>query len=188
MSAKFLSDQLMKSMKFRPGHEDTRPSDGQETVREKGAGDGLQQILDREDAHTRSTVARRDISETRRRREEVLELLDTTVQDLRREKEFFDEKLVLFAELAQNLRDHPEDFEASELLDVKQKMRAAHMEVAKFVREKEGGGERSPATASPRLSFGELTRMGLSLTWPLILAVLVGTVTLVAVLYTLFSV
>ncbi|MCF7854900.1 MAG: hypothetical protein K9N51_08885 [Candidatus Pacebacteria bacterium] len=192
MCAKFLSDQLMKSMKFRPGHSRTNevpaPPDN-DAVATGEKPEELEQLLRKEDEETRAVVARRDINETRRRRSEVLNLLDTTAQDLAREKQFFDEKLRLFAELAEQLREHPDEFDTSELLDVKRKVRSANLEVAKFVRETTATPDDNTRDNLPRgYSWGRLALLGLGITWPLIAVIVASVAILVIVLHSLFSV
>ena len=192
MCAKFLSDQLMKSMKFRPGRagkEGSPDSIADGTVSAGERPDELEHILKKEEEKTRVTVRHRDVAETRRRRDEVLNLLDTTIQDLHREREFFHSKLALFSQLAENLREHPEEFDTSELLDVKRKVRSANIEVAKFIRERAmPSRDGMKNTPGPPLSLLELTLLGLAVTWPILVVIVASVIALVLVLYSLFSV
>lgn len=176
MPKDFLNNQLVTVKGFGPREASNEPED-------------LEKILDKEDQKTRTVVRRRDVAETGRRREEVQRDLDEIVSSLDTEQQLVKEKLTRFSSLQAMLANLPEDVSQDRLMEVKQAIREAHMEMVKHHREnlsrEEQAGENLDWTS---LTCGQLTKIGLGLAWPLILGLLAAAGIVALALHSVFGV
>jgi hypothetical protein len=193
MTPKFLNDKLITSNRFAPG----KKEEGQDGSRENAHArqkEELDRILRKEDRKTRETVVKRDLSETKRRKKEVANMLEEAIANVRHEAELLGKQSELFAQLRKELSQlSDEEMAPEELRQIKQKIQTAHIELTKFVRNNNDapvsppGSGTSQHTHLPSLSFAQLTRIGLGLTWPLIAVVILAVVVVVASLVSLFA-
>jgi hypothetical protein len=139
-------------------------------------------------------VVKRDLTETKRRKKEMADMLDDAVTSVQQEAELLGQQSKLFAELKEELsRLSDEELVPEELRDIKQKIQAAHVELTKFVRStadtsaspvRRGAGD---TTHLPSLSFAQLTRIGLGVTWPLIAVIILAVIVIVFSMVSLFA-
>lgn len=179
MARDFLNNRLVTAKGFGPGDKSPEKPDELET------------ILEKEDSHTRQQVTRRDVAETGRRKSEVERELNEIITTMEEERELAEEKLTRFAEVRAMLSALPDNVDEKGLFEVKQAIRKAHMEMVKHHQDslaEEGAPAGSPAESWPTLSFGTLSKAGLALTWPLILAILIAAGIISVVLNVLFGV
>lgn len=180
MGRDFLNNRLVTARGFGPG--DKKPA---------GKSDDLQTILEKEDDQTRQQVTRRDVVETGRRKTEVERDLNEIITAMEEERQLAEEKLTRFAEVRKMLSALPDNVNEQELFEIKRAIREAHMEMVKHHRDslvEEGEGTATPAQSWTSLSFSTLSKAGLALTWPVILAILLAAGLIAAVLQILFGV
>ncbi|MDT8389200.1 MAG: hypothetical protein RRC34_01670 [Lentisphaeria bacterium] len=180
MPPDFLNTRLVTAKGFGPG--DSKAPE---------ASDDLETILEKEDTRTRKKVIRRDVAETGRRKSEVERDLNEIIATLEDERRLAEEKLTRFAEVREMVSTLPDNVDEKGLFEVKRAIREAHMEMVKHHRDslaEDGAPAINPAEAWMELSFSALTKAGLALTWPLILAIFLAAGVIAAVLYLLFGV
>ena len=116
------------------------------------------------------------MSELQRHRIELIEQLGEVVATLEEERRRLDEIQSELTVRRNALVDFPAadpaDAELTIVRHLKHEVHAAHMELLKHHKSRLQGPENGPSFSS--LSFAQLTRIGMALTWPVILALLVG--------------
>ncbi len=183
MPRNFLSNRLMTAKRFAPA-EAQLPSAPPATL----AAD-LERLLKVEEQTTRAKVIERDTAETIRRRDEIHRDLATLVASLKNEQQAVAEKLARFGALEQRVAQLSALDDPGSVAEVKRAVREAHLEMVVHYRDglaQEGAeaGAWNPAS----LSFGQLARLGLGLTWPLLLGLLLAALVVAIALATVFGV
>ncbi len=203
---KFVNDKLVTSRRFAPGSgrvpegENVKgrtlvsgivPADQDDGTLAEAEKEKLEKLVRREEANTKAAVLEREIAETRKQRLEVLEMLRQAADNLEREAQLCHEQSAFFAALDKNLQSLPEQFSEGELRTVKQAVRTGQIELAKFFQSQPlltaGHGSDASISAASGLGFWPLARLGVGLTWPLMLVVLATGALLAFVLYALFA-
>lgn len=186
MCAKFLSDNLMASNRF---HEKQDGSDvpREETDHGNGEQDDLDRMRRREEAKTRQKVKKRDLAETRRQKQDMEAMLREVTEELRHESSQLTAALATLQDVQGAMESIPDAFTEDQLKSVKQTLRRAQVEIAKANKVRPKAEHADPPADIRAYSVRQLTKMGLALTWPLILALTVIGGGLIGVLYLLFS-
>ncbi len=183
MPRNFLSNRLMTAKRFAPVEVQV-PAAPTATPP-----DDLERLLQVEQQTTRAKVVQRDAAETIRRRDEIRRDLAALVASLRDEQEAVAEKLARFSALEQRVAQLSAQDDPGSLAEVKRAVREAHLEMVVHYRDglaQEGAA--SSAWNPAELSFGQLARLGLGLTWPLLLGLLLAALIVAVALSTVFGV
>ncbi len=189
MARNFINNRLVTARRFAPG-EKSPPATATAPLAEDAPvppAAGLETILQKEDSRTKVQVAKRDVRETGRRREEVLRDLGEIVANLEAEQTIVKEKLARFDDLRRTIAGLPEDVGAERLGKVKAAVREAHIELVKHHRESLTSEERGGGIDWTTLDLGQLTRIGFGLGWPVIVGFVIGALIVSATLAVVFG-
>lgn len=178
MTAKFLNDQLIRSQRFGPGGAGAAKAENEGGTQ---AADGdLKPILKREDDHTRAQVYSRECQETERRRTEVIDQLDDRLHSLDKRRRQLEQARDAVAAL-------PEKLAADQLRHAKRAVETAHLECVKEEqRDEEQRGR--PGHQWQTMGFLKTAGIGLALTWPIVLALLVGAALIAFSVFAVFNI
>lgn len=202
MAARFLNDRLVTTPSFKPAGGSGREPDTQRTEPTAGpeespaaGGDtapqktALDALLRAEEQRTRNEALAHDLAEAERRRDELVERLDETIADLEKETAALGEQMASLRQRREALAALRLDLDASgrdlgALRSAKQQLHHTHIELVKLSRQR----DRQPLGQAmfPSLSLGQLARVGLGLTWPVILALLASAAGIIAALIWVF--
>jgi hypothetical protein len=150
-------------------------------------------VLRREDETLRSGLREQAQEEFRRRQREVREQLTRAIQTLEHEQSLAQARLELLqhleAELATLQADAARPLTGDEFRAARRAVDQAYLELLKLEREEL---EEAPARDHARLevaslTFAQLTRLGLGLTWPLVLALLLAAGVVAVALLSVFG-
>lgn len=187
MSAKFLNQRLLQSKPFREN-----PGGGDDETPQAEKRRELESVLDREHNIVRSKAEEKSVAEIDRRRAEVADKLEEFTTDLKQRHEALEKELAFCRDLRNELRRHSQDVTPENLREMRSLVRQIDLELLKRQREVHSSEESRPSDTSvpdlSELNFATLTRIGLGLTWPLIMTLLVAALVLGVVLFSLFSV
>lgn len=196
MSAKFLNESLLQSKPFRENsgrdaNQVERPADNdhgsQATERQQ-----LESVLDREHNIVRSKAEEKSVAEIGRRRTEVADKLEEFTTELKQRHEALEKELAFCGELRNELQQQSQEVTPENLSEMRRLVRQIDLELLKRQRQAYPSREsRPPDTSLPSMSglnFVALTRIGLGLTWPLIVTLLLAALGLGIVLFSLFNV
>ena len=183
MGAKFLNDRLVTTRRFTP--EPTAAEEDQPVRRRaatvegppSGTTDAPKTPAKSEDDRVRAHSVAERSAELRRRHAEVVRDLSEAITTIERRQRAEASAGATFRQRLDTLTALDElvggEMNAEALRRVGQEVHDGHVELMKFEAES-AGPEEDPRPALLSLTFGQLTRMGLALTWPLILAVLLA--------------
>jgi hypothetical protein len=153
----------------------------------------LQHVLRREDEELRSGLREKELEEFRRRQREVGEQLTRAIQTLEHEQSLTQARLELLqrleGELAGLEADAAKPLAGDQFRAARRAVDQAYLELLKLERDEL---EETPAHDHARfeiasLTFAQLTRIGLGLTWPLILALLLAAAIVAVALLSVFG-
>lgn len=192
MAAKFLNDLLVSTGRFRPGKTGQASCRDSREVEPMPPGDDaadrqdLDHLLQKEERHARRDAERRQIAEAAKRRDELLRILEETAEHLHAQQQFLADRIAVIEDAGNELRQLPEEIAVDDLSQARQRLRTAQMELTKLSRYVEGAAAtRYPAEMDS--SFKSLTKLGLALTWPLLVLLALGVCLVLAALYSLFG-
>lgn len=146
----------------------------------------------REDDHLRAELMQEEVAEFGRRRQELRNQLHRDVSALEHGLADTEARLDFLKRLQRTLEQvqvqDTTPLTATEFRQARQELEQIRLELLKLERDKL---EATPATSAPgleihSLTFGQLTRLGLGLTWPLILALLLAAAAVTVALLTVF--
>ncbi len=144
----------------------------------------------REDDHLRAELMQEEVAEFRRRRQELRNQLHRDVSALEHGLADTEARLDFLKRLQRTLEQVQDTtpLTATEFRQARQELEQIRLELLKLERDKL---EATPATSAPgleihSLTFGQLTRLGLGLTWPLVLALLLAAAAVTVALLTVF--
>jgi hypothetical protein len=163
---------------------------------ESKAGDApqhLDNILRREHGDIRRSAVSERITETVQSRRETLELLRETSCEIRQRAETLDAYRKLFDSTAANIAEFDPEITEENLGTIRRAIENARLEIARFERDVMKRHSNTAKTDKLTLSIadippGKLLKIGLALTWPVVLALIAAAVAGVVVLFNLFSV
>ena len=179
---------------------DSRPvagTDSQPTsmpgVTEELRPDHLDNILRREDGDIRRTAVSESITETVQSRREVLEQLRETTCEIRQRTETLDAYRKLLEATAANIAEFDPEITENNVGTIRRAIENARIEIARFERDAMKRQSNTPKTDKLTLSvedvpIGKLLKIGLALTWPVVLALIAAAIAGVVVLFNLFAV
>jgi hypothetical protein len=151
----------------------------------------LDDILRQEASHVRTQALRGDLRELARRRLEVVQIMRETLAEMELRRQELDERRQSLQHIQRQVEELPEIIAESDLESFRISRRIveqAHLEVVRCAKTR---AERAGAASSPELSglgFGQLTRLGIALAWPLILAIFLAVLLLIGGLMLVFGV
>jgi hypothetical protein len=195
--AKFVNERLVTTDLF--GLKSTKQGEpGAEEKVEKtqvpqdapAASANLDAILRQEASHVRTQALRGDLRELVRRRLEVVQILRETLAEMELRRQELDEQRQSLQHIQRQVEELPETIAENDLESFRISRRIvdqAHLEVVRCAKTRE---DRAGA-ALPELSglgFGQLTRLGIALAWPLILAIFLAVLMLIGGLMLVFGV
>ena len=178
MGRDFLSARLVTSKRFQPttGEASASESDTTAPAEPESASANADQYRKLEEERIHHTALRHEATETIRRREELLVQLREALDRIEAEQHQLQSQGALFREKVDTLTQLPSPRPASPdlsvLRELRQEVHATHMELAKFAQQAAPNPERAAVPAN--LSFRELSGIGFAMTWPLMLAVVLG--------------
>ena len=191
MSARFLNERLVTTERFGPKEKPLVLPDDRRPVETQAAGPAtdVQDLIRAESEKLKQNAISADLAETYRRRDEVLSRLRDVLGALEREQEEIAGRLTLL----QQKRDALESLRASDgaradlstLRQLRQEVQGTHIELVKIERERAEDREEGFRLLS--LTFGQLTRLGIGLSWPVIVALLAAAAMIVAGLFLAFG-
>ena len=205
MAPEFLNDRLVMTKRFGPrspvppteageAGEANEAAEATEASADAAPADAAQAELEKlvraEEAEARRKVNERDAVETRRRHQEVRAALGETMTRLRERLRDTEQELQALESLRQQLDgagDAP--MTSAQLHELKRAIHQAHMETVRHALSGERRFAEGAATGGGLLGapLGALTRLGLALTWPLLVALLVCFLGTLLVLVRLFG-
>ena len=153
----------------------------------------LQHVLRREDEELRSGLREKELEEFRRRQREVREQLTRAIQTLEHEQSLAQARLELLQRLESELAGLQSDADrprtSDEFRSARRAVDQAYLELLKLERDEL---EETPARDHARvdiasLTFAQLTRIGLGLTWPVIIALLLAAAVVAIALLSVFG-
>lgn len=192
MMRNLINEKLVQSSRFAPGK---KSGDESSTDNDQpGTGQPLKQILSKEEEHVRHTAQENSITAINQHREQINKGLAELINQYEDRQNALQEELSKLRELKTKIDAMPEEIQADDIKDCKQLLQAADYEVLQHEREKvsntnfqsisKGIGAQSLTEAS----FLQLTRTGIALTWPLILAVIAAFSTFGLLMYSIFAI
>jgi hypothetical protein len=163
---------------------------------ESKAGDApehLDNILRREHSDIRRSAVSERITETVQSRRETLERLRETSCEIRQRAETLDAYRKLFDSTAANIAEFDPEITEENLGTIRRAIENARLEIARFERDVMKRQSNTAKTDKLTLSIadippGKLLKIGLALTWPVVLALIAAAVAGIVVLFNLFSV
>ena len=191
MAAKFLNERLVTTRRFGPNEDGEPPAETpQASAPAQEPEPQLESLLRKEAAETQKAVQYESLVELLRHQQELVTRLRDTVTDLEDERKTLTDHLEVFHQLQASLsKPGPQrdaDPAAPSVKELRQLVYTAHMELLKFEK------ERSESTAGNShellsLTFGQLSRIGLALTWPILLGALAAAAIIAMVIYHVFA-
>lgn len=185
MCAKYVSQRLLQSERL-SGRKPAKKENARSSASRGGHGGGeaaaeqpaaIEPILDREHKAAREKAEGRNLIEVARRRNEVEEKLNEFAADLERREQETHREIELCRELANKLRAMPVEVTRENVSEVRRLVRQADLELLKRERDQTEAEPRArdhAAATLPSLTFMQLTRLGLGMTWPLLLGILIA--------------
>jgi len=201
MSARFLNERLVATRRFQPkeageagDRDDSTPQEAQpgaasaDEVPGPGRDAALEALLRAEEQRTKHEALAHDLVEARRRRDELLEQLGDAIAGLEKDAAALGDRTALLQQRRESIRalelSSEECRELSVLRLAKQELHHAHLELVKLDRDSGRRPDMSVAVAS--LSLAQITRVGLGLTWPLLLVILAAAAGMIAAVLWVF--
>jgi hypothetical protein len=188
MSKDLLSERLVTTSRFKPGEDAQTPDPGRGT--DDAAGNtGVEDLKRREDHAVQHHAFQEDWQELHRRQMEILTAIDDACDAMAQQQTDLETRIGQLRkrhEQIEELRiDDQHQPSREELRQLRQNLHHAGIELTLLDRDvHRGGGSGIDLT---HLTFGELSKIGLGLSWPIILGVLAAAGGLVAGLMYLFK-
>ena len=176
MSIKFLSERLVTTSRFSPSEQDDRvaASPTRENEDNQDSSNKIDDLLRVEQEQVKNKSVAEAFVEVQRRRKEVLRGVTEQIHAMENEQEELKSHLALLREKQTLLHgvdeSAPETNDLAALRRIKQDVHETHMELLSCRRKKEVAGAMPLAIDS--LTVSQLTRVGLALTWPLMVTLL----------------
>ena len=176
MSIKFLSERLVTTSRFSPSEQDDRvaASPTRENEDNQDSSNKIDDLLRVEQEQVKNKSVAEAFVEVQRRRKEVLRGVTEQIHAMENEQEELKSHLALLREKQTLLHgvdeSAPETNDLAALRRIKQDVHETHMELLSCRQKKEVEGAMPLAIDS--LTVRQLTRVGLALTWPLMVALL----------------
>jgi len=184
--ARFLNERLVVTPRFSQGGETAAAAKADEQT----SSDRATQLVRREEKAMQTEALRQDASELSRRKLEVMAQLGGALQRLEAEQEV----LVLELEALRGARrdvsalgELEADGDGARVRRAARVLETAHLELVKAER-RHAGDVADSGAGLVDLGFGELTRVGLAMSWPLILTLVALAVLLAVILRVTFAV
>ncbi len=198
MGERFLNERLAVAGRFRPGEDGAAAAESKSPAASAdapssasltaGASPPVRELVQTEENGVMQASIEDEAAELQKRHSEVMHELRDALAILQSDSARVSAQLELFKRqkdvlAALELGGH----DLALLRVAKREIQTTHIELVKFERERTA--RQQPAQESlAHLSFRQLTRVGLGLTWPVILALLAGAGLIVATLMRLFFV
>jgi len=179
MTAKFLNERLVTTKRFAPRQEDEteRPA----SAAAEAAPAEVDKLVRREEEEIRNESIADEAAELGRRRREVLDRLAEVAASIEQETDSLKARLEGFRQRQTALREldepAPGQTDPAALGRLRREVQEAHIELVKFDRER--AIEQDERSVLLSLTFGQLTRLGLGLTWPLLAGLLLAAAAIV---------
>jgi hypothetical protein len=181
MAPRFLNERLVTTPRFAPREPASAEQNGpvQATAPEPAAAPAerdVRELVRAEHTEIRRSAARKEAAELERLRGELTGRLQEAVARLQQEQQTVQSRLEVLQRQMQNLAGltplSNTETEVEALRQWKRQVHGAHMELLKV--ERNQAEPRDERRLLMSLTFGDLTRLGLGLTWPLIAALLLA--------------
>jgi len=194
MSAKFLNERLVTTRRFGPAEDSDRVPETTSASKKANAPksiDGeLDSLLQREATETRKAIQQETLSELLRHRKELVNQLAVAMTTMATEQGQLAEQIDILAEvhgLLQQASSQPDtDPAAPSVKQLRQLVRTAHMELLGCEKKRILESSENPVILS--LTFSQLTRLGIGLTWPLLLGLLLAATIVAVAIFAVFAV
>ena len=202
MGKDFLNERLITTRRFAPGSasgtaadagDENRPAPDSENAESRDAREHLESIRKREEKTLRGEALRQEAAEVVRRRHAAEEQVTVAITELETVRDRTKKRLEALEEargrLAALPRIQPDRMDDAALREARSVVGAVHVELARQQKERrETAASRSGVPELTSLSFSQLTRLGLGLTWPLLVVGLVAAAIVAGALLAVFRV
>ena len=184
-----IHEKLAQSARFAPG----KNSGGKDNKEQHDHDQPLTKILTKEEDHARRSAQEKSVNQINQHREEIKEGLTELINKYEGRQQELQKELSEIRELKEKIEALPQEISAEEIKDCKQLLQAADYKFLQHESEIVERNTDSKSTDSAHqsltdASFFQLTRTGLALTWPLILAIIGAFTTLGLLMYSLFAI
>ena len=184
-----IHEKLAQSARFAPG----KNSGGKDNKEQHDHDQPLTKILTKEEDHARRSAQEKSVNQINQHREEIKEGLTELINKYEGRQQELQEELSEIRELKEKIEALPQEISAEEIKDCKQLLQAADYKFIQYERDiadsnKQSNSKEGLPQSIIDASFFQLTRAGLALTWPLILAVTAAFTTLGLIMYSLFAI
>ena len=172
--AKFLNQRLVTTPRFAPGSETRPDSTSPHEAEPSDSNQSIDKLVRVEEATLKAATIAEEVAELARRRQELMERLADVMQAVDTELQQLTERCHLLADKRRELTEldalSPDTADLAALRRFRQAVQTAHLELLKFERDSMSTYDDNQTILS--LTWGQLARLGIGLSWPLLLGIL----------------